>query len=480
MTGNASIENYFTKGNNTGDFHFIEKLYKQLVNIADQASGSNCSSNTEGMSSLLSKAYKWIIDSGATHHITPFRKLLSALKSLTNQSNNKVQVPTEGRCEVENTGGVSILEGQKLQDVLHVPDFKFNLLSVANITKELCCSVSFFLDFCVFQALYTGKLMGIGREREGLYILKEELMGSVASASRVADNNKLWHHRLGHPSFGEMQHIPTSTHTLGDEMQQNCDVCPMAKQHRLTFPTCNSKTSYQLLDLDDNLFFISRDVDFREFSFPFKDGKDQLTTDMFIMVSSPHYNVEVASPDLVCSHLDPNFSSSNQPVTGDFVFSETYMDAFNHEPEVTTSMPPAELPVEVAVDVILVEYALTLPEDNFSHLQPRRPHKPPIWLTDYVTTTNCPFSNSNYDEIGALEANHTWDLVDLPRGKHVIGSKWIYKIKHRANGEVDKYKARLVAKGYTQQKGMNYYETFSPVAKIVSVRSVIAVAAAKD
>ena len=71
-------------------------------------------------------------------------------------------------------------------------------------------------------------------------------------------------------------------------------------------------------------------------------------------------------------------------------------------------------------------------------------------------------------EIQALEANHTWVLTDLPVGKVPIGCKWKYKIKHRANGSIERFKARLVAKGYTQQERLNYYETFSPMVKFVT------------
>uniref|UniRef100_A0A2N9IAK7 Reverse transcriptase Ty1/copia-type domain-containing protein n=1 Tax=Fagus sylvatica TaxID=28930 RepID=A0A2N9IAK7_FAGSY len=82
-------------------------------------------------------------------------------------------------------------------------------------------------------------------------------------------------------------------------------------------------------------------------------------------------------------------------------------------------------------------------------------------------------------EITALEANQTWSLTSLPPGKTPIGCKWVYKVKLRSDGTLERYKARLVAKGYNQQEGFDYFETFSPVAKFVTVRCLLAIAAVK-
>jgi hypothetical protein len=68
-------------------------------------------------------------------------------------------------------------------------------------------------------------------------------------------------------------------------------------------------------------------------------------------------------------------------------------------------------------------------------------------------------------------------LVDLPLRKSVVGCKWVYKIKTCSNGTVDRYKARLFARGFTQKYGVDYEETFAPIARLSSVRALLAVAA---
>ena len=102
----------------------------------------------------------------------------------------------------------------------------------------------------------------------------------------------------------------------------------------------------------------------------------------------------------------------------------------------------------------------------------------PVRFEDAIKTDI--WVNAMKEELNAIERNQTWELVNLPKGKKSIDVKWVYKVKLKPTGEVEKYKARLVAKGFLQKPGLDYQEVFSPVTRLETVRLVVALAAYKS
>jgi hypothetical protein len=132
-------------------------------------------------------------------------------------------------------------------------------------------------------------------------------------------------------------------------------------------------------------------------------------------------------------------------------------------------------------------------DEEMPQLRPKRQVKQPAYLKDYVMAAelSSPSSFSEAinsedgdlwksameDEMNSLKENDVWTLVDLPNGKRVINNRWVFRVKTKADGAIQCYKARLVAKGCAQRLGIDYEETFSPVARFETVRAVLSVAA---
>ncbi|GJR31062.1 ribonuclease H-like domain-containing protein [Tanacetum coccineum] len=330
------------------------------------------------------------------------------------------------------------------------------LLSVNKLVKDRKLHVGFDEYDCIIQDLKKENILGTGSEAGGLYVFNIE-----CKAQEFKSNNSflcfnvskgIWHNRLGHPS-DQVMYVLKNRLSIGKPTHaMPCDVCHQAKQVREPFSLSEHKSD-SLGDL------IHLDL-WGPYKVTTKDGFRYFLT-VVDDYSRAVWVYLLKTKDEVYDHLigeEEDFSKGNN-----FEHFEVPNLLFNTKESNTLrrSSRQSKLPPKLNDYVLNSKTRYDL--DKFVN------H---TWLS----AENCGFVQAMNEEMQALYENNTWDLVELPRNRRAIGSKWVYKTKLKSTGEIDRYKARLVAKGFNQKEGIDYEETFSPVVKIGTVRCLISLA----
>jgi hypothetical protein len=119
------------------------------------------------------------------------------------------------------------------------------------------------------------------------------------------------------------------------------------------------------------------------------------------------------------------------------------------------------------------------PNPRYAHTASTSPDISPIPRSVQVAVRDPNWLGAMREEFAALVGNGTWELVPRPPRAHLITGKWVFRHKTRANGSLERYKARWVVNGFTQRAGIDYGETFSPVVKPATIRTVLTIAASR-
>ncbi|KAK3042543.1 hypothetical protein RJ639_000267 [Escallonia herrerae] len=341
----------------------------------------------------------WILDSGATDHITSDPTLFTQTNSSSIPS---VNLPTGSSASINSIGTIPFNSNITLDNVLCVPSFRLNLMSISKLTNDLNCCAILFPSFCALQDLATGKMIDSGKQRGGLYYMSPIQQAPVSH--QVSQPSNLWHMRLGHPSPFRLKLIAPLLSSHNIHFDNNCVVCPMAKQTRLPFPssTISTRAPFDLLHCDiwgphkvpthsGARFFLtivddftSRDVKFSETIFP------------FMLAAHPTSTLPYISPDFMDNwqyspSLPTNIPSSQPQPTDPTTIQESASsiqsplaepmapeDISPNPTQPLTSSPPAQSaePISTSPDSII--------PSSPPPRQSLRPKQPLTWHRDYI------------------------------------------------------------------------------------------------
>ncbi|GKD26472.1 uncharacterized mitochondrial protein-like protein [Tanacetum coccineum] len=211
----------------------------------------------------------------------------------------------------------------------------------------------------------------------------------------------------------------------------------------------STQKCYILYDPNTHKVIISRHVDFDDTRFPFSYHSQQ---------HNPTTSLSIPTdPTTLPIFLNTPFTTESEPLT-----IPTKMTPQEHIANNTQPTSP-KIPNLSSSPNSSISLSPTTSAQPASTSQP--PPLPPT-RTSTRTKQDLKWVEAMQKELQALESNHTWDLVLLPPVKTPIGCKWVHIIKFHVNGTIERYKARLVAKEYTRKEGIDYTETFAPVAKM--------------
>ncbi|RVW15286.1 Retrovirus-related Pol polyprotein from transposon RE1 [Vitis vinifera] len=510
-----------------------------VASVAQPGNASACLTHTSSLG-------PWILDSGASDHLSGNKDLFS---SITTTSALPTVTLANGSQTVAKGIGLALpLPSLPLTSVLYTPECPFNLISISKITRTLNCSITFSDKFVTLQDRSTGKTIGIGRESQGLYHLTSihllqfafplMLLSSftIVWATLVSPSSRRWssffHFVVASVDNAReyfSAHLLRLCLIMGFFIKSSCAHTPQQngvaerKNRHLVETAHSSLPSFP----DQPLYFLPpRVFGCTCFVHILTPGQDKLSAKamkcLFLGYSRLQkgyrcYSLEThryfISADVTFFEDSPFFSTTSESlpvsevlpipiVSPPDAMPPRPLQVYHRRPRVVAPLPFPEAPAD-SLPIPSASPAPALPSPNdlpiavrkgtrstrnphpiYNFLSYHRLSSPYSAFVSAISSVSLPKSTHEalshpgwrqamVDEMAALHSNGTWDLVVLPSGKSTVGCRWVYAVKVGPDGQVDRLKARLVAKGYTQVYGSDYGDTFSPVAKIASVRLLL-------
>ena len=357
---------------------------------------------------------------------------------------------------------------------------------------------------------FKSKLIASGHRDGSLYYLDQggPVHHACASSDHKSSKETIWHRRFDHLGAQGMQALMKNKMVSGMDFEWKqesdfCESCVEGKSHRLPFQQSTGKRTDSPLELIHSDVCGKIGTKSSKLCLPKAerskiDSKTRKCVLLGYGTDQKGYRLYNFGQMKVIHSRDVVFDEESMPgiPKEDEPFSKYVELEFEEESvveETATTNSPSSVPEVITVNEQLGEDSTTtnptVPQSGLR--RSTRNKQKPDWyshnLTLLSTEQQDPSSiteaESSSDktkwrkamemEMESLRSNEVWELVEPPPNRRVIGSKWVFKRKVDADGAVERYKARLVAQGCTQRFGLDYEETFSPVVRFESIRSVV-------
>nr|XP_016483849.1 PREDICTED: uncharacterized protein LOC107804460 [Nicotiana tabacum] len=389
---------------------------------------------------MQSTRNSWVLDSGATHHVTAEPHNLEEYTE-----NEEISMGDGKTIPITHTGSTQIQASKtafKLSNTLCAPSIKKNLISVAKFCQDNLTSVEFFSFTFVVKDLHTLKPLVQGQNKNGLYEWPH-LQPTPPSVSLVSIKAPLhlWHCRLVFLE-SNFQHSTDSNRDI--HSNNNSQVPAAAENSGNTQLTSPSSLQLPALSPSQNTATNKQQPP------PLLTYQRRRTTASNMPSQQPLSTTREAPPPTSTSALSDSLNTTN-PSTID---------------------PSPTIPPEPTRIITRSQNNIFKPKRTFFFLT----HLSPTPITFKQANKHEEWRQAMKAEYDALMKNQTWELVPRDPTTNVVDFKWLYRIKRKADGSIERYKARLVAKEFTQRPGLDFHETFSPVVKPITVRLVLSIA----
>ncbi|RVX17039.1 Retrovirus-related Pol polyprotein from transposon RE1 [Vitis vinifera] len=386
-----------------------------------------------------------------------------ANRSSSSAPHRPLHLPTFPQCQLCGADQVTIGDGHSLP-----------ILNTDQVTK---------------QTLLKGWL------RDGLY----EFPSSSSTHAFVSTSSvpaltpgAIWHSRLGHPAAPILSKALASCNpSISFQINKiaPCKICPLAKSHSLPYSLSSSHASQPLALIHTDLWGLapSPSTSGARYFLLFIDDYSRSIACVFLGYASAHKGyicLDVSTSRLYISRdvlfHESSFPFQSIPAPSPLPQHTPLTSALINPPLLSTSSPPT---VSFPVPTSSTDYTSTsdslppLLQVPFAPTPSPTPSSSPSPLNTHpMAFKSEPWVQAMQHQYQALRHNHTWSLVPPPPSAHIVGCRWIYKLKYLSNGSVERHKARLVAQGFTQTPGVDYFDTFNPVVKPCTIRLILALA----